>query len=146
MSSYLTIYGKLKPEYNVEKPIPIFSVSRSHDLYQAFHEDGVTYIYKSYNDEDNEMQFTEITEEKLNSIKNTLQASVNTTKAKIDLIEKHLPDKAEERMEMLLEIENWQKYLDENLETLHYIHLLDIIVDDIKYDCSSFEKLLCNID
>lgn len=149
MSSYLTIYGKLKPEYKVEKPISLLSVSRNNDLYQAFHESGVAYIYGNavdISDENPEMQYTEITVEKLNEIRSSLNETIKSTQERIDLIEKNLPEKSSERLEMLQEVLSWKEYLEDNKRTLHEIDFINIMLNEVKYNYSPFEKLLCNVD
>lgn len=136
MSSYLTFY--IVPKTEGAKPISLISYSRSSDIYQYFNEN----INPAFIGIEDEAKYTELTLEKVDIVLEDLNKSIDKTNNRILEYQKY----AAGNMEIIHEILNDKEYLEELKYTLHKIEFIRDLVDESKYSCSGYSKVLCNID
>lgn len=142
MSSYLTIYAKLK---NVEKPAPIISWSRNNKVYQAMSH-GIAYIGN-----EDKMNFTELGVDLINE-------SINDVRTEMKRAEKYLAEyekRADKNEEYINYIVETKDELEECENAIHEMEFIKALIDDISYtdyikdddkELSRVEKYLANID
>lgn len=146
MSSYLNIYlvpKKLEGATEEPKPLLFTSYSRSSDIYQTIYEElnpvfignGDTPNYSELKASDLQKAINEVSK----TIKKSEERLVSTAEAY-----KAMSDKIPE--EVVDDYVSTKEYLKELKETVSELECISCWVSDIELGCTSFEKVLINID
>lgn len=136
MSSYLTFY--IVPKAENSKPLALISYSRNSGIYRSFYDS----IHPAYTGMEDEIQYTELTKDKVDQVIFDLQEDINSAKRRLAEYEKH----AAGNTEIIEDIIEQREYID-NLEYgLHKIEFIKDLVIDAGYGCTGFTKVLCNVD
>lgn len=141
MSSYLTIYAKLK---GAEKPAPLLSWSRNNKVYQAC-KNYVTYIGN-----DEKMKFSEITINLINNSIDELKEDNKNSEKYLNEYEKYAsnnPDYIQSIVELKEEIEETNRAINElNFVKTMVEELNCNYPEDGDENLVGIEKYLANID
>lgn len=133
MSSYLNIYAKPK---NYEEKLLLTSYSRNCSLYQAFKDEGVTYIGNE------EAKYTKLDSAFLKDTLASVVADRASTERRLNAYKQYL-QKDENAINEILSME---EFIEDNKEVEHCIQFLLEIVTDAEMGINSFEGLYANID
>lgn len=138
MSSYLTIYVKLK---NVEKPAPIISWSRNNTVYQALN-GSIAYIGNG-----DKMMYTELTVDLINDGINEIREEMDKAKQYLEEYEKHAGEN-ESYIQYIVEYKEELKTCENAIHELEFIrtliHEAGYYNEDDEVTC--VEKYIANID
>lgn len=136
MSSYLNLY--LKPKKGEDKKLRLISSSRNSDVYERFHEEGVTFI--GY--DEGEEKYTKIDTRFLDNILSEVNADIAKWEKRISEYRKHANGNAD----IINEIIEYDEYLEELKNSKWYFIFLRDIVKEIEDGYTSFEGMYANID
>ena len=129
MSSYLTFYIEKKDDESIS--LEILSVSRNSELYQSLSE----HIYAG--------QKIELTKEIVKQAIEEIRAEVYKAKARIDEYYNHLPDKLDDRMQMIDNVISLKEDMCEMEQTWHDLLFIYDIVEQTSYNDN---KVVVEID
>lgn len=137
MSSYLSFY--VVPKAEDSKPLRLICYSRNTEVYRYFNDNlHVAYI----EDSEGNTQYTELTVAKVDEVLEDLKNDIDKANKRAAEYEKHA-NGSEEIIEYIIE----QKEYIEDLEwALHKIEFIRDLVQEMSYDCTGYNKILCNVD
>jgi len=156
MSSYLTFYlvpKKTKKKYDFNKddgsteievelskgePLCLTSYSRSSEIYQAYKE-KLNPAYAG-----NDENYTELRYEDAKSVCTSYEKEINETKKRLEIDYKIIKEGGY-NSDLWEEIHSFEKYLDDQKETLQELKSISNLVYDVYMDYTDFEKVLINI-
>lgn len=136
MSSYLTFY--IVPKEEDSKPIALLNYSRNTDIYQYF----VDNIIIAFFGMENDPQYTELTEEKINCVIHDLESDIDRAQKRIEEYERHVDG----NMDIIEEIISQKDYINNLKYTLSEIKFIKQFITEATYSYSDYNKVLCNVD
>lgn len=150
MSSYLHFYlvpkakktkylGDISEEVKLmQEPLLFMCYSRGTEVYQAY-DDTLSPVYAGNGD-----RYTELDAEKANQVVREFEKDVNNTEKRLSVTYKMLKEGGYHE-ELWSEIQEMEKYLDEQKETLEELKFIAMWVYECTGSWTNFEKVLINI-
>lgn len=136
MSSYLNFY--LVPKVEDSKPLHLISYSRNSDIYQYFNDN----INPAYIGLEGETQYTELTKEKVNLVLENLNSDISKARRRISEYEKY----AAGNTEIIEDIIGQKEWIEELEYALHQTEFIQSLVQEMSFNYTGYNKILCNVD